>query len=230
MRTWSYLGALFLFVIFISGMDFLTPGLKLVLVVGLSVLVFSRIFNEKENKPPEFLDDDLLGERPVSMQRMHVDAPKEHIMNEAIFGGGYHHSLGVPKPEFAGEIQKRLLHQENVPSTREILKHLLTPDLYEALIFIFSIVLTYLIFVPLLRIPLDAYSVLIAYAGIIMIMLYFTRWGYSSVFHLLHEQEKALEKLMQLDQGQEEHPYVLNIKIIGILVSLVFTVIGFYLI
>ena len=230
MKSWTYLWTLFFFLLIISSISFLRPGFKLLLITGASVIVFVKIFNEQEPSPPNLSKENIFDDEFVSMQRVHVDAPREHIMSEGIYGSGYHHTLGVAKPEYAGEIQQQQLGESNLPSSREILRHLLVPDLYEILIFVFSIVLTYLIFVPLFRIPPNAYSVLIAYAGIMMTMLYFTRWGYSSIFHFLQEQEKAIEKLMELEQNEEEkNLYVFNLKIIGILVSLVFLTVGFYL-
>ncbi len=229
MKSWAYLWILFFFVLIISSMSFLRPGFRLILILGASIIVFSKIFREQDEKPPNFSKENIFGDETVSMQRIHVDAPREHIMGEGIYGRGYHHTLGVAKPEYAGEIQQQQLEKSNMPSSLEILKHLLVPDLYEILIFVFSIVLTYIIFIPILRIPPYGYSLLIAYAGIIMIMLYFTRWGYSSIFHFLHEQEKAIQRLMELEQKEgEKKLYVFNFKIIGILVSLVFLIVGFY--
>ena len=101
------------------------------------------------------------------------------------------------------------------PSTPEIIYHVLTPDFKDNLLLLISFVSAYYMYPPLFGVPRHGYGLMI-FASINLLMLEFSRWGYTSVQHMLKEAHKKIEEL-----SEKQKPSKLKIRINRISKSLI---------
>lgn len=104
-------------------------------------------------------------------------------------------------------------------TTKTILYDLFVPDLTEMILFVLSVILAYAIFVPLVGIPPEN-PLMLNYVGIVGLMLYLSRWGYTSWFHMLARQQVLRDKAIK------EGRTILDFKIFGIGLSFLLMLIG----
>ncbi len=112
----------------------------------------------------------------------------------------------------------------SMPTTRQILFYMFTPDLYDWILFLAAFPLTYYLVLIPLHAPVNHPSFL-SFLGVMMLALYASRWGYTSVFSFLRE----LENEMRYFEENIEAKQIVNFKAIGILVSIAFIALGIQL-
>ncbi len=114
--------------------------------------------------------------------------------------------------------------KQNTSLTRQVLLYMLTPDLYDWLLFLAAFPLTYYLIIIPLHAPINHPSFL-AFLGVMMFTLYASRWGYTSVFAFLRE----LENEMRYFEENIEARQLGNFKVIGVLLSIAFIALGIQL-
>jgi hypothetical protein len=101
------------------------------------------------------------------------------------------------------------------------LKMLFYPDTQEVILFLIALFLSYIVVGPSIQV---AYTdpALVTVLGLISISLYTYRWRYSSIFDAMRRREKAMQALID-----GEKTVVVELKLIGMVVSLIILYYGF---
>ncbi len=135
------------------------------------------------------------------------------------------------------------------PSNIEILYHNMTPDFKDNILLVIAVLAAYLLYPPMFEVPEHGYAIAI-FISLNFMMLEFSRWGYSSVQHMLKETQKKIEELMEkekpskwklwinkitfklfkkryfseeIDLFEIKSPFVLSIRVFPLIIATIFT-------
>ncbi len=112
-----------------------------------------------------------------------------------------------------------------VPSRREIITYLLTPDSREIALFVMGFIIVVAAFKAYtLEVLFSGYFLF--YWGFTEVFIFYYRWGYAGINHFFGEFQKTSKKMLE-KEIKKEPTYDINLKIPGLIISTLIFAYGF---